>query len=139
MEAPKLFVILPMQGRSNNDILEDMHKIHKSIEIAYERKFDLIDTLLNESQPASKSYSSAWYLGESIQKIDSANLVALHPDWRSSDGCYIEFMTAHLYGIPYVELTKDYRLLLTTMDDIRKAILEDMDVAVWTKKFRNFM
>ena len=137
METPRLFVSLPMRGRSDNDILEDMHKIHKSVENAYGHEFELIDTLSNEPQPENMPYSPTWYLGESIQKLGSANLVALHPDWRLARGCYVELFTAHLYNIPYIELTSDYRPVLTTMENIRKVTPKNMDVASWTKELRD--
>lgn len=137
METQRLFISLPMRGRSDNDILEDMHKIHKAVEAAYGHEFELIDTLSNEPQPETMPYSPTWYLGESVQKLGSANLVALHPDWRSAMGCCVELLTACFYNIPYVELTKDYQPILTTMEYIRKVTPKNIDVTSWSKELRD--
>lgn len=101
LEKQKLFISLPMNGRSEDDILSELEFIGNKFKAYY----DIIDSYHQEDDPNGiDKYSGVWYLGRSIQLMRTANLVVFAKTWTSARGCIIEHRVCELYDIPYIEM-----------------------------------
>ena len=94
MANKKVFVSLPMRGRSNEEIKQKMLEMHSYVKDEY----DLISTLLDTDD--SKK-NNLWYLGRSIQLLGEADLVIFTQGWMDAPGCVVEMTACSQYSIPY--------------------------------------
>ena len=100
-EKKKLFISLPMNGRSEADVLNDI----KTISEKFKDNFEIINSYQQEEDPNGiDRYSGVWYLGNSIKLMRTANLVCFAKNWASARGCIIEHRICELYDIPFIEL-----------------------------------
>lgn len=81
----KLFVSVPMKGRTEEEIKASIQKMKKIAEIYEGEELEPIDSYI-EDNPPKDSKEAVWYLGESLKKlaryvIDDYNalLCRLHP------------------------------------------------------------
>lgn len=94
----KLFVSVPMKGRTEEEIKASIQKMKKIAEIYEGEELELIDSYI-EDNPPKDSKEAVWYLGESLKKLAQADVfigVCESYDW---DGCCIERETAERYDI----------------------------------------
>lgn len=94
----KLFVSVPMKGRTEGEIKASIQKMKKIAEIYEGEELELIDSYI-EDNPPKDSKEAVWYLGESLKKLAQADVfvgIAEDYDWN---GCWVERMTAEKYGI----------------------------------------
>lgn len=94
----KLFVSVPMKGRTEEEIKESIQKMKKITEIYEGEELELIDSYI-EDNPPKDSKEAVWYLGESLKKLAQADVfigICENYDWN---GCYIERKTAERYGV----------------------------------------
>jgi hypothetical protein len=101
---PKLFVSLPMRGRTEEEVREEMAELNDICNNEYQTEFELIESFEYGNPPSDIPNESVWYLGKSIVGLSEADLVIFSADWRNAHGCIIEHMICALYNIPYVEL-----------------------------------
>lgn len=94
----KLFVSVPMKGRTEAEIKETMEKMKKIAEIYEGEELEMIDSYI-EHNPPQNSNQAVWYLGESLKKLSKADVIIGIDDVWSWSGCQIEMHTAGLYGI----------------------------------------
>lgn len=94
---PRLFISLPMRGKSDYEILEKMNSLYKQFEY-YHGPYVLIDSFVKEEAPDPSN--KMWYLGDSIQQLGMADAVLFADDYESAPGCLVEYTAAKLYGIP---------------------------------------
>lgn len=94
----KLFVSVPMKGRTEVEIKETMEKMKKIAEIYEGEELEMIDSYI-EHNPPQNSNQGVWYLGESLKKLSEADVVVGINDSWSWSGCHIEMQTAGAYGI----------------------------------------
>ena len=112
----KLFVSVPMKGRTEEEIKASIQKMKKIAEIYEGEELELIDSYI-EDNPPKDSKEAVWYLGESLKKLAQADVfigICESYDWN---GCYIERETAVKYGIktyaiPARYVIDDYNALL---------------------------
>ena len=64
----KLFVSVPMKGRTEEEIKESIQKMKKIAEIYEGEELELIDSYI-EDNPPKDSKEAVWYLGESLKKL----------------------------------------------------------------------
>ena len=115
----KLFVSVPMKGRTEEEIKASIQKMKKIAEIYEGEELELIDSYI-EDNPPKNSKEAVWYLGESLKKLAQADVfigIYEHYDWR---GCHVEFITAQEYGIklyliPAGYVIDDYNSLLNKL------------------------
>ena len=115
----KLFVSVPMRGRTEEEIKASIQKMKKIAEIYEGEELELIDSYI-EDNPPKNSKEAVWYLGESIKKLAQADVfigICESYDWR---GCQIERETAEKYGIrayaiPVRYVIDDYKSLLNKL------------------------
>ena len=112
----KLFVSVPMKGRTEEEIKASIQKMKKIAEIYEGEELELIDSYI-EDNPQKNNNEAVWYLGESLKKLAQADVfigICESYDWR---GCQIERETAEKYGIrayaiPVRYVIDDYNALL---------------------------
>ena len=112
----KLFVSVPMKGRTEEEIKASIQKMKKIAEIYEGEELELIDSYI-EDNPPKDSKEAVRYLGESLKKLAQADVfigICEIYDWN---GCCIERKTADKYGIkayaiPVRYVIDDYNALL---------------------------
>lgn len=103
----KLFVSVPMKGRTEEEIKASIQKMKKIAEIYEGEELELIDSYI-EDNPPKDSKEAIWYLSESIKKLAQADVfigIRESFDWN---GCQIERETAEKYGIKAYAITVRY-------------------------------
>jgi hypothetical protein len=112
----KLFVSVPMKGRTEEEIKASIQKMKKIAEIYEGEELKLIDSY-TKSTPPKDSKEDVWYLGENLKKLARADVfigICESYDWN---GCSIERETAEKYGIkaymiPVRYVIDDYNALM---------------------------
>jgi hypothetical protein len=94
----KLFVSVPMKGRTEEEIKYSITKMHHIAEAYEGEELELIDSLVEEAPPADCN-KSAWYLGKSIEKLAMADIFIGIRETTGWAGCKIEADTAQAYNI----------------------------------------
>lgn len=94
----KLFVSIPMKGRTEEEIKASIQKMKKIAEVYEGEELELIDSYVEDNAPKNNN-QPIWYLGKSLEKLSEADIfIGIEDDFDWS-GCYIERITAHRYGI----------------------------------------
>ena len=90
----KLFISVPMKGRTEEQIKASMDKMHKIAEAVFGEELEVIDTYICDPDYNDKPLLC---LGESIKRMQEADYF-VGPDraWEYH-GCYIERETAYRY------------------------------------------
>lgn len=103
----KLFVSVPMAGRDETTIKNDIQKMKKIAEVYEGEELELIDTFISASAPADCN-GGIWYLYKSLELLSKADVfIGIENDeqWR---GCHIESETAKAYGLKCYKVKLDY-------------------------------
>lgn len=123
----KLFVSVPMEGRTEEEIKTSIQKMKKIAE-AYEREeLELIDSYIEDSPPQNNN-QAVWYLGESLKKLAQADVfIGIEGSW-CWNGCHIEIITAEKYGIktytcPAEHVIDDYNALVQKLHPAVRDVL----------------
>lgn len=87
----KLFISQPMNGKTNEQILEERQKAISS----FDDEVEVIDSFFKD---APRDATPLWYLGESIKLLGDADVVYFCKDWEKYRGCTIEHECAVRYG-----------------------------------------
>ena len=94
----KLFISVPMKGRTEENIRNSIEKMHRVAEAVFGEELEVIDSYI-EHKPPQNSNEAIWYLGKSLEKLSKADYFI---GIRWSDcfgGCNIESEVAIRYGI----------------------------------------
>ena len=103
----KLFVSVPMKGRTEEEIKASIQKMKKIAEIYEGEELELIDSYI-EDNPPKDSKEAVWYLGESLKKLAQADVfIGINDAW-DWNGCYIENDAASRYGIKSYHIPAQY-------------------------------
>lgn len=87
----KLFISQPMNGKTNEQILEERQKATSS----FDDEVEVLDSFIKD---APHDATPLWYLGESIKLLGDADVVYFCKDWEKYRGCIIEHECAVRYG-----------------------------------------
>ena len=94
----KLFVSVPMKGRTEEEIRASIQKMKRIVEVYEGEELELIDSYIEDNPPKDNN-QAIWYLGEAIKKLAGADVfIGISEDW-DWNGCYIEREVAGRYGI----------------------------------------
>ena len=94
----KLFVSVPMKGRTEEEIRKTIDKMKKIAEIYEGEELELIDSYIDNNPPKDNN-QAIWFLGESLKKLAQADVfIGISEAW-DWNGCYVEQEVAHRYGI----------------------------------------
>ena len=118
----KLFVSVPMKGRTEEEIKASIQKMKKIAEIYEVEELELIDSYI-EDNPHKNSKEAVWYLGESLKKLAQDDVfigICERYDWNC---CCIERETAEKYGIkaymiPVRYVIGDYNALMDKLHQV---------------------
>ncbi len=94
----KLFVSVPMKGRTEEEIKYSITKMHRIAEAYEGEELELIDSWVYEEPPMNCN-TGAWYLGKSIEKLATADVFIGVSDLSGWPGCKIEADVAKAYDI----------------------------------------
>lgn len=89
----KLFVSVPMKGRTEEEIKASIQKMKKIAEIYEGEELKLIDSYTKSTSPKD-SKEAVWHLGERLKKLARADLFIGIDEVHDWNGCYIERDTA---------------------------------------------
>lgn len=103
----KLFVSVPMKGRTEEEIKASIQKMKKIAEIYEGEELELIDSYI-EGNPPKGNNEAIFYLGESLKKMAQADVFAGIYESYEWSGCRIENITAESYGIKGYEIPARY-------------------------------
>lgn len=115
----KLFVSVPMKGRTKEEIKASIQKMKKVAEIYEGEELELIDSYVKDNPPKNNN-EAVWYLGESLKKLAQADVfigICESYDWN---GCQIEREVADRYDIkaylvPAKYVVDNYNALLNQL------------------------
>ena len=115
----KLFVSVPMKGRTEEEIKASIQKMKKIAEVYEGEELELIDSYIEDNPPQNKN-QAVWYLGESIKKLAQADVFIGISDAWDWNGCYIETEVAAMYGIksyrvPPIDVIDNYNAILNKL------------------------
>lgn len=118
----KLFMSVPMKGRTEEEIKASIQKMKKVAEIYEGEELELIDSYVEDNPPKGNN-QAIWFLGESLKKLAQADVfmgICESYDWN---GCCIERETADKYGIkaytiPVRYVIDDYNALLNRLHPV---------------------
>ena len=105
----RIFISCPMKGRTTENIKKTMNKMHKCAEAALGEELEMIQSLVTDTSPDGTD-ERIWYLGESIKKLSTADLMVTlgtSPYYIQSKGCEIEKKVATAYGIKILHISGD--------------------------------
>ena len=95
----KLFISVPMNGRTEENIRKSMEKMHKIAEAVWEQKLEVIPSYIVIDPPQNVK-QALWFLGKSIQTMAEADYFIGIEYTNLFHGCDIERDAAFNYGIP---------------------------------------
>lgn len=108
----KVFVSLPMNGRSDLVIKQKMEYLFRLVQERYpDKEFEMIDSFTKDSVIKEKGHVAM--LGHSIQLMADADIVIFSKDYRLARGCRIEEQVAIEYNI-----RREYEFFENTKEDI---------------------
>lgn len=96
----KVFVSQPMKGKTDEEILEERNEAVAAAKKKLKDEVELIDSFFCGAPADAKP---AWYLGEAIKMLSTADIVFFAKGWEDARGCKIEHRVALEYGIPIIE------------------------------------
>ena len=102
----KLFVSVPMKGRTEKEIKVSIQKMKKIAEAYEGEELELIDSYI-EDDPPKNNLQPVWYLGKSLEKLSEADIfigIDTDYDWN---GCFIARLVADRYGIKTYHVPAD--------------------------------
>ena len=94
----KLFISVPMKGRTEENIRKSIERMHKIAELVFDEELEIIPSYI-EHKPPKDSIEALWYLGESIKKLAETDYF-IGINWSEFyKGCNAERSVAMEYGI----------------------------------------
>lgn len=102
----KVFISVPMKGRSKNEIERDIDYAKKMITLSYsDEEIEFINTMVQDKPPYKTSNQAIWYLGKAIELLSQCDmLVCFRGAENIYSGCFIEKEVAQRYGLKVVEV-----------------------------------
>lgn len=100
-----LFISIPMNGRSAEDIIADQKAIVSKAEKIVGEKVQMIESCLDITVAANREeirHDPVWYLGRSIQLLATADYVYFADGWKNARGCKLEHAIAEAYGVEII-------------------------------------
>ena len=114
MKAIKVFISQPMNGRPFEDVMDERRAIMEEFrQFAKDSKFIDEDTTLIDVNmsfaDAEEGRGRIWYLGRSIQTMETADFVVFHKNFETAHGCKAENKVAMEYFQNCVRCSNVYR------------------------------
>lgn len=118
----KLFVSVPMKGRTEEEVKASIQKMKQIAEIYEGEELELIDSYIEDNPPKGNK-EAIFYLGESLKKMAQADVFVGICESYEWSGCRIESIAAEgyrikSYAIPARCVIENYNALLNKMHSI---------------------
>lgn len=126
MKPLKLFVSMPMNGKTEQEIAEQMQQAHKDAERITHTPLVILDTVFDLPEDAKPLD----YIGESIKKLAEADVAYFCDGWEQARGCRIEWMCARDYGVDRID-SLEYVTRLVHCPTCGNLLGKDNDVPRW--------
>lgn len=120
----KLFVSVPMRGRSESAIEDSIEKMHKIAESIFGENLEVIHNHCDHDVPIGVNHS-VYCVGQAIQKMAEADYFIGIRYSKYFKGCNIEAEVAKSYGIKTYLLDMHY---CNFLDDAKKIEYCEWDV-----------
>ena len=91
----KLFVSQPMNGKTNEEILEERNRLIDKVKEVH-GDVEVIDSFFQDAPHDAKPL---WFLGKSLELLSTADLAVFARGWVGARGCVIEHECCLRYGI----------------------------------------
>jgi len=96
----KLFISVPMKGRTEENIKKSMDKMHKIAEIIFDQPLERIESYIPDNAPGDCRDKRIWFLGESIKLMSEADyFIGVEEYFGLFQGCAVERNVAQLYQV----------------------------------------
>jgi len=130
MSKKKLFISVPMKGRSDEAIARSKEDMHKMAELLFGEELDVIDSNV-AYVPATTEHEDLYYLGESIKKMANADYFIGIAYSSYFKGCEVEELVARRYGIKTKTVGLDELQSLADALSIEKVYIESLRDQAW--------
>lgn len=100
----RLFVSQPMNGKTQDEIIEARDKAIERLSRRLNEGFEVAESYFTEDEPKDVKNSGVYWLGKSLELLSKCDLVLFIGDWMSYRGCRIEREVARAYGIEILEI-----------------------------------
>lgn len=111
----KVFISQAMNGRSEEEILNEREKVVKILEIikdtlkrrsrAEDDSIEILDTYFTDDEPEGVKQSGIYWLGKSMELLSQADIcIFINKHYEKFRGCYLEYLVCEKYFIPIYEL-----------------------------------
>ena len=94
----RLFVSQPMNGKTDEEILQERMVAVEKAKVILDVDVELIDSYIEEDAPEGYN-PGLWYLAKSIELLAKADVVYFAKGWSKARGCIVEHECATRYGI----------------------------------------
>lgn len=103
----KLFISVPMKGRTEEEIKDSIEKMKKIAEVYEGEELELIPSYTKHTPPGNAN-ESIYYLGKSIEKLAHADVfIGIEDPWVFA-GCCVENNIADRYNIKRYAVRGEY-------------------------------
>lgn len=99
----KLFVSVPMKGRTEENVKKSIEKMKKIAEAYEGEELELIDTWIPDEAPECKN-RGLWYLGESLKMMADADVFISAGAFSGYAGVTQELNAALAYGLKIYQI-----------------------------------
>lgn len=111
----KVFISQAMNGRSEEEILNEREKVVKILEIikdtlkrrsrSEDDSIEILDTYFTDDEPEGVKQSGIYWLGKSMELLSQADIcIFINKHYEKFRGCYLEYLVCEKYFIPIYEL-----------------------------------
>ena len=92
----RLFVSLPMKGKTDDEIKKGIREAYEKVQTLYPyEEIELMDTLVNPV--CDPKAFPVFCLAESLKLMTQANIIYFAPGWKEARGCKVEQQVATMY------------------------------------------
>ena len=97
--AKKLFISVPMRGRTKEEFEKDRELIAEKVKSMY-NDIEVIDSVIKDFDPNKNI--PVHYLSVSIEFLSQADMAAFADGWKEARGCVTEHDICERYNIPII-------------------------------------
>lgn len=94
----KVFISQPMSGLTKEEVLLQRGIAEDWLKAKY-KNVEILDSYFEDKKPDKIVYSGVYWLGQSLELMAEADMVAFIPGWDKARGCKLEYEVAKEYGL----------------------------------------
>lgn len=118
MAKKKVFLSLPMSGKTNNDIMDQMKEMKEQFTKDYpDIDAEFVDNFIQDLSYGSYKNPAVVFLAEAIRKLADCDYIYLGKGFENARGCLVEdYISAH-YGIERIFQEESERTILELKEE----------------------